>query len=241
MTDILKQLAAPFPAAQISWRVGSTTADKRKGMALAYIDARDVQDRLDAVCGVFWQVRTPWSANGKLACEIGIKIGDEWVWRGDGAGDSDVEADKGAFSDAFKRAAVRWGIGRYLYDMDSPWVELEPAGKSFRIATHEHARLRKVLEGKAAPAITPRAPSQVAPAKVEYPAPPSHAMSVSAGEALKAEAEAFAARLKAADTLFALDAAMDEGRALLQRLPQATYDYLGRLYLKRHDAMVTPA
>src|SRR6185437_12231004 len=122
MADILAQLSAPFPPERISWRVGSTTQDKARGMALAYIDARDVQDRLDEVCGAMWQVRTPWSAGERIACEIGIKIGDEWVWRGDGAGATDVEADKGAFSDAFKRAAVRWGIGRYLYDLESSWV-----------------------------------------------------------------------------------------------------------------------
>lgn len=48
----LDDLRKPFDPASISWRVGSTTKDKTKGMALAYIDARDVQDRLDAVCGV---------------------------------------------------------------------------------------------------------------------------------------------------------------------------------------------
>jgi hypothetical protein len=36
-----------------------------------------------------------------------------------------VEADKGGISDAFKRAAVKWGIGRYLYDLKSPWVPCE--------------------------------------------------------------------------------------------------------------------
>jgi hypothetical protein len=151
MTDILERLSAPFPPEVVSWRVGSTTKDKARGMALAYIDARDVQDRLNAVCGVYWQVRPTWSVNGKLACEIGVKIGDEWIWRGDGAGDTDVEADKGAFSDAFKRAAVRWGIGRYLYDIDSPWVELEQKGNTHVIKQSEMHKLRAVLAGKNAP------------------------------------------------------------------------------------------
>ena len=53
--DIMTALAAPFPADAISWRVGSTTGDKSKGMALAYIDARDVQARLDDVMGADWQ------------------------------------------------------------------------------------------------------------------------------------------------------------------------------------------
>ena len=110
-------------------------------MALAYIDARDVQDRLDAVCGVDgWQCRDVPMHDKKTVCEVGVRIGNEWIWKADGAGDSDVEAEKGALSDAFKRAAVRWGIGRYLYDLESPWVALEPAGQSYKIAAGEYAR-----------------------------------------------------------------------------------------------------
>ncbi len=145
----LADLRKPFPPDRISWRVGSTNAAKDKGMALAYIDARDVQDRLDEVCGVEnWQCRFP-HANGKTVCEIGIRftkqdlagVHSEWVWKADGAGDSDIEAEKGALSDAFKRAAVKWGVGRYLYDLDSPWVAIE----NKRIKESEYPRLRALL------------------------------------------------------------------------------------------------
>lgn len=162
MIDFAK-LAAPFDPEKISWRVGSTTADKKKGMALAYVDARDVMARLDEVCGPGgWQCRYP-HAGQKTVCEIGINltandwqsvshaaidpIGVQWVWKSDGAGDTDFEADKGALSDAFKRAAVRWGIGRYLYDMAAPWVAIEPAGKSFKIVASEMGNLRRLLSG----------------------------------------------------------------------------------------------
>lgn len=142
---MIKKLSAPFPPDRISWRVGSTTADKKRGMALAYIDARDVMERLDSVCGPGgWQCRYP-HVNAKTCCEIGIKFESEWVWKADGAGDTDYEGEKGAFSDSFKRAAVKWGIGRYLYDLDSPWVEIEPMGKSFKIKESEYPRLRRVL------------------------------------------------------------------------------------------------
>jgi hypothetical protein len=143
--DILARLRAPFPADRVSWRVGSTTGDKKRGMALAYIDARDVMERLDeAVGAAHWQCDYP-HANGKTVCRIGINVG-EWVWKADGAGDTDFEAEKGALSDAFKRAAVRWGIGRYLYDIPAPWVAIEPMGKSFKIAEAEHPRLRALLD-----------------------------------------------------------------------------------------------
>jgi hypothetical protein len=151
----LAALKAPFPADRISWRVGSTTRDKKKGMALAYIDARDVMQRLDEVCGPEnWQNDYP-HAGEKTVCRIGIKIGDEWVWKANGAGNSDIEAEKGALSDAFKRAAVLWGIGQYLYDLESPWVELDTRdhdGKTYvnGIAKSEFTKLHKLLGGKAA-------------------------------------------------------------------------------------------
>lgn len=142
-------LKAPFPPDRISWRVGSTNRDKTKGMALAYIDARDVMERLDTVCGpAGWQDKYP-HANGKTVCAIGVKVDDEWIWKEDGAGDTDFEASKGALSDAFKRAAVRWGIGRYLYDLSAPWVEIEPIGKSFKIRDSEIPKLMRLLPGGA--------------------------------------------------------------------------------------------
>ena len=35
-----------------------------------------------------------------------------------------MEAEKGRISDAFKRAAVHWGVGRYLYNLPNVWVPL---------------------------------------------------------------------------------------------------------------------
>lgn len=155
MTDTinLARLRDPFPADAVSWRVGSTSRDKKKGLALAYIDARDVMRRLDEVCGPGnWQCDYPHAAQ-KTVCRIGIRVGEEWVWKANGAGDTDIEGEKGALSDAFKRAAVLWGIGQYLYDLESPWVELdtnERDGKVYvnGIARHEFGKLHKLVGGK---------------------------------------------------------------------------------------------
>lgn len=119
-----EKLSKPFKASKISWRVGATNADKTKGIALAYIDARDVMQRLDDVFGLNWQCRYT-HAEQKTICEIGVLIDGQWLWRANGAGDSDIEAEKGAISDAFKRAAVMFGVGRYLYDLPNQWVKLE--------------------------------------------------------------------------------------------------------------------
>src|SRR5690606_32836115 len=108
-----------------SWRVGSTNKEKTRGMALAYIDARDVMKRLDEVVGPEnWQDEYHYYGDTAI-CYLSIRVNGEWIRKGDGAGDTAVEAEKGRISDAFKRAAVKWGVGRYLYDLDSPWVDLD--------------------------------------------------------------------------------------------------------------------
>lgn len=165
MSDLLAKLSAPFPPALISWRVGpvDNKDNPKNGIALAYIDARDVQDRLDAVCGVGWQSRYT-HADKKTVCEIGIKIDNEWVWRADGAGDTDMEAEKGSLSDAFKRAAVKWGVGRYLYDAPSPWVAVVKKGRSTVIADSEMTKLQKLLPGSKAVVAKP---AEEAPAASE--------------------------------------------------------------------------
>lgn len=129
---IYKALKRPFPEKKISWRVGATNKEKTSGIALAYIDARDVMNRFDEVLGMDWQCKYS-HANGKTICDIGILVGGEWIWRAGGAGDTDVEAEKGAISDAFKRAAVLFGVGRYLYDLPNEWVPIKEQGRSFAL------------------------------------------------------------------------------------------------------------
>lgn len=128
--SITSALKAPFDPKIIHWRVGATSKDKTQGIALAYVDSRDVMKRLDDVCGDDWQVEYPFEG----CCRIGIKIGGEWLWRSNGAGETDVEGEKGRYSDAFKRAAVLWGVGRYLYYLKNQWVPIKPAGRSYQLA-----------------------------------------------------------------------------------------------------------
>jgi len=117
----------------LHWRIGATNKKKvdpaTKGIPLAYIDARDVMKRLDEVVGMDgWQCNYILGGNGAV-CNIGLLIKDEWIWKADGAGETDVEGAKGALSDAFKRAAVRFGVGRYLYYLPNDWVDLYEFGK----------------------------------------------------------------------------------------------------------------
>ena len=87
---------------------------------LKYIDARQVMDLLDEVCEPQnWQCEY-YELKGVLFCKIGISIKPEdgiktWVWKSDCGTESAFDPEKGEASDAFKRAAVKWGIGRFLY------------------------------------------------------------------------------------------------------------------------------
>ena len=113
LNDLKKEL--PY-----KWRVQSTKYGKTT--CVAYIDARDCQDLLDEVCGPEnWQ-SIFYEENGLLFCKVGIFVTNSyeniqgmWVWKSDTGSESNVEKDKGHVSDAFKRACVSWGIGRFLY------------------------------------------------------------------------------------------------------------------------------
>lgn len=136
MMDTLEQLKCPFPVNKIHWRVGSTNKRSQssgkatKGLPLAYIDARDVMQRLDEVFGIGkWQDSYFETASGRVICELECWIDAQWVKKSDGAGDTGTEGEKGAISDAFKRAAVKFGIGRYLYSIKCGWVDLDQYGK----------------------------------------------------------------------------------------------------------------
>ena len=127
-----KGLTALLPTSAIQWRAGATNdRDKpTEALALAYIDARAVQERLDQVCGPEgWQDEYS-PIQGGFLCRLSIRYGEDWIAKEDGADVSAIEPTKGGVSDSFKRAAVKWGIGRYLYDLPSVWVPCEKKGKS---------------------------------------------------------------------------------------------------------------
>jgi hypothetical protein len=153
---LFDQLAAPFPPECVSWRVGPTNEKSRKpddpvrGQPLCYVDTRTVMDRLDTVVGMDnWQNNYSAGVGDSIVCNIGLRINGEWLFKADGAGPSDMEAAKGALSDAFKRAAVRWGIGRYLYDIKAPWIVLAQRGKLIYIPDEVFPKLNALHDREA--------------------------------------------------------------------------------------------
>lgn len=123
----LEKLDEPFPENDIEWRVqqgGHSNNGNPWAMVLAYVTNRAIMKRLDDVCGkAGWKNEYLPAPNGGLMCGISIKIGDEWVTKWDGADNTQVEAVKGGMSGAMKRAAVQWGIGRYLYALEANFAQ----------------------------------------------------------------------------------------------------------------------
>lgn len=131
----LKDLELPFPEDCIEWRIlqSGKTGDKFWGMAAAYVSARAVMDRLDLVCGKEnWKSEYyPMFADGispGIICNLSIRVSDEWITKQDGSEQSDNDPFKGGISGALKRAAVHWGIGRYLYDLEQGFVTIVEKG-----------------------------------------------------------------------------------------------------------------
>jgi len=79
------------------------------------LDARDVEDLLDTVCGPENWTNNYSMAGSQMISNIGINCNGEWIYKADGGSQSNIEKEKGLLSDSFKRSAVRWGIGRFLY------------------------------------------------------------------------------------------------------------------------------
>lgn len=136
------KLSAPFPPEAIHWRAQNVSAKNGgSALALAYIDARDVMDRLDSVAGpANWATTYEETAKGRMLCRLSIRFEGEWVMKTDGAGDTDVEGEKGAISDALKRAAVSWGIGRYLYDLGNVWAPCDLAMKDGEVVLNNKGK-----------------------------------------------------------------------------------------------------
>lgn len=133
--DVWARIAAPLPKDAISWRQDGKPVN-RDGRFIArfvcYIEAGTVRERLDSVVPGEWDLTlTP--LNDMVAHEgsetiraFKARLQILGVVREDvGEGDS----YKSAATDAFKRAAVRFGIGHELYQMEQLWVELDGDGK----------------------------------------------------------------------------------------------------------------
>uniref|UniRef100_UPI003FEDDF39 hypothetical protein n=1 Tax=Eubacterium sp. TaxID=142586 RepID=UPI003FEDDF39 len=90
---------------------------------LLYKDARcDMKILNETVGKQNWQ-RKHYECKGNLFCSVGIKCGDEWIWKDDCGTEGNYEKEKSESSDSFKRACFSWSIGLALYSSPFIWVK----------------------------------------------------------------------------------------------------------------------
>ncbi len=134
VTAITAALAMPFEPSAVKFKPQAVKGNR--AMAVAYVDCRMVQDRLDEVLGVEnWQDEYTLLPDGSVVCKLQLKIGDHWISKMD-VGSPSEQPDggdrlKAAFSDSLKRAAVKYGIARYLYRLPMQWADFDPVKRQF--------------------------------------------------------------------------------------------------------------
>ncbi len=144
--DLFAALAAPFDPQEVRVR-------SQAGRQLHYITARTAMNRLDDVLGPenWWDEYTP--GENSVICRLTLRLPDgQTITKADAGGYAGMpdsgDDDKSGFSDAFKRAANKFGVARYLYRDGVPAFvrEREPATASAPVTangtangTHEPA------------------------------------------------------------------------------------------------------
>ncbi|MGH9420600.1 MAG: Rad52/Rad22 family DNA repair protein, partial [Thermoanaerobaculia bacterium] len=135
--DIWSALAAPLPRGVISWRQDGRPVfrdGRHIGRFVAYIEANTVRERLDSVVPGEWdltlellpQVVALDEDSNQGACWFKARLQILGVIREDVGTGKDY---KQAATDAFKRAAVRFGIAHELYAYEQNWVQMDGDGK----------------------------------------------------------------------------------------------------------------
>jgi hypothetical protein len=154
--ELFTALAAPFEPDEVKVR-------SQAGRSLPYITARTIMNRLDDVLGPsnWWDDYQP--LEHSVICRLTVRLPDGTTLTkcdaGGYAGMADPgDDDKSGFADAFKRAAVKFGVGRYLYRDGVP---------KFARATHS---MRPEPPSRRTPASAPAPPPSQAPSAVD-PAP----------------------------------------------------------------------
>jgi hypothetical protein len=140
LNALFAQLTEPFDPSEIKWRVTHTTRDGSRGAVIAFADPRAYSDRLNRVFTPSgwtrtYEVNTVSSVTrikkdkliqtGKVLVICTVTIaglgthadsGEEWA--------DEENAMTSAQAQAFKRACICFGLGRYLYNFAEMWVPL---------------------------------------------------------------------------------------------------------------------
>ena len=175
-TDIWARLAAPLPAGVVSWHQdGKIAARDGRYFArfVAYIDANTVRERLDGVVPGEWDLTLdllpslPATDEEGNLCSFKARLQILGVIREDVGTGRDY---KSAATDAFKRAAVRFGVAHELYAYEQNWVQMDGDGRYAKpLEDPQTAYVRRYGDPQAAVAGAPAADTPVAVATSTEP------------------------------------------------------------------------
>jgi hypothetical protein len=139
--DVWAKLSAPLPTGVISWRIDGKPTDrngKHFARYVAYIEANTVRERLDSICPGEWDLTLEMLAPVDVVGSGGEVTGREVSFKARlqilGVIREDIGTGrdyKSASTDAFKRAAVRFGIAHELYAYEQNWVEVDVSNPRF--------------------------------------------------------------------------------------------------------------
>lgn len=179
--ELLVELEVPFPVDQILWRVTNTASNRTRGQVVPYADPRAYTDRLNALVSPQGWTRTYETVTmnnitrtkrnaeivtGKILVTCKVTIDGLGTHSGTGEEWADEEnAMTSAEAQAFKRACSCFGLGRYFYDFDAPWVDIDEKSRPKKTPTvapwmvPENWRKGDRPSGKAAANSEPAAPT----------------------------------------------------------------------------------
>lgn len=240
----MELLRRPFPAGAINWRLQRSGVNNGKawGLAIAYLDSRAIMDRLDDVVGnCNWSDSYRELNNGTgFICTLTLHLGGTSISKEDGAQVTDIESIKGGISDALKRAAVKWGIGRYLYDLEETYVETSLTKQpGWNYANDKKTSTQfwwKVpsLPGWALPELTPPPPPAALVTTSEPVAAPSPVSTKNMVEQLKAKI--LARTSNGSDSVLVAKIKTDLGFSLFKEFESMSVEKLAELN-KKLDGM----
>lgn len=146
LTQIMHDLRQPFPADMVKWKIQTNPkGDATDALVVAFVDARDVAEWLDLKTGGDWSdvyqqpvtapnlqtVECKLTVCGVTRCDVGETDGDK-----DGRWSA-----KDLWSDAFKRAAVKFGVGAFLYRLPKVRANVTKHGTSYYLTREAEADL----------------------------------------------------------------------------------------------------
>lgn len=146
LDEVLRALAIPFDLQVVQWRVTEWSDDGTRGLMMPYADPRAYSDRLN-------DLFTPagWSRKYTVQTSAPVQRSKRWpaakilvtceatiACIGTNSGTGEEWADKenaltAAEAQAFKRSLSCFGLGRYLYDIDGEWVDLDQDGTPTKV------------------------------------------------------------------------------------------------------------